>query len=483
MLNELKGRSLTPQERLKIPQQAMPCQSPAARAANMAEAALGYSEEQAQAEALRCLQCKTAPCIKGCPVGVNIPAFISRLQEKDAKAALSIIKEANMLPAMCGRVCPQEKQCMAQCAVGKALKDPMQAVAIGRLERFAADQEKRAAAGPMPASQNAGARKKRVAIAGSGPSGLAAAAELAKAGFYVEVLEAFHKAGGVAVYGIPEFRLPKRIVEEETAALQSLGVVFRTDFLVGRTRAVQELLEQDGFDAVYLAVGAGLPKFLGIPGENLAGVLSANEYLTRNNLMKAYDNQALTPILRGKRVAVLGGGNVAMDASRTAIRLGAQSVSIVYRRTEQELPARAEEIAHAKEEGVQFQLLAQPVAIVSDAKGWAAGVRCLRCRLGEPDASGRRAPQEIAGSEFVLEADLVIPAIGNSSNPLVKQTLPQLAVDRRGNIAADAEGRTNIPRVYAGGDIVLGAATVILAMGQGRKAAKAIIQDLTGEPQ
>jgi glutamate synthase (NADPH/NADH) small chain len=474
ILANLRGKQLGARDRLGIPPQEMPTQAPDVRRRNMSEVATGYSEEQAQAEALRCLQCKTSPCVASCPVKINIPGFIAKIAEGQYGEALGILRESTLFPAICGRVCPQEVQCQATCTVGKSLKSLDKAVSIGRLERFAADIERLAGKKtdipklPPPTG-------KRVAVVGSGPAGLAAAADLAKNGHSVTVFEAFHKPGGVMIYGIPEFRLPKEIVSREIETLEKLGVEIRTNYLVGRTRALKDLFEKDGFDAVFVGSGAGLPKFMNIPGENLIEVFSANEYLTRSNLMRAYDTErADTPIFRVKRIAVLGGGNVAMDAARTALRMGAEKVYIVYRRTETEMPARVEEVAHAKEEGVEFHFLENAKRILGDEKDHVTGMECLSYTLGEPDASGRRSPVLVEGSEHVLDVDAVIVAIGNESNPLLLQTNPDIHVSKRGNIIIDETGKTSMDRVFAGGDIVLGAATVILAMGEGRKAAASI---------
>jgi glutamate synthase (NADPH/NADH) small chain len=474
---------------MAILQQEMPTQDPQERARNMDEVALGYSEDQAVVEASRCLGCANAPCVKGCPVGIDVPAFLRATAGGSFDEAFSIIRESSMLPAICGRVCPQEKQCMSACTVGKAAKDPLKAVAIGRVERFLADRA-REMAPKAPAASRADVRAasvpanaKKVAVVGSGPSGLTAAADLARMGFAVTVFEAFHKAGGVTVYGIPEFRLPKAIVEEELRNLEALGVKIVCDFLVGRTRTIAELMEKDGFEAVYVATGAGLPKFMGIPGEDLVGVFSANEFLTRSNLMKAYDrDRAATPLYSARRVAVFGGGNVAMDAARTALRTGSEEVHVIYRRTEAEMPARREEVEHAKEEGVVFDFLSNPLRIVGDEKGRVHGVECLSYRLGEKDASGRAKPEPIAGSEHIVAMDACIVALGNDSNPLVPATTPGLTVNERGNIVVDANGMTSIPGVFAGGDIVQGAATVILAMGDGRRAARGIRDYLAARP-
>lgn len=472
-------RKLTPKERLAIPPQEMPTQDPEVRKHNMQEVALGYTEEQAHLESLRCLQCKNAPCVPSCPVRIDIPGFIAKIAEGEYAEALAILRKSNLFPAICGRVCPQEVQCQATCTVGRSLKDVDKAVSIGRLERFAADWERlQGTLAVPPVKPKTG---KKVAVIGSGPAGLAAAADLAKEGHEVTIFEAFHKPGGVMVYGIPEFRLPKEIVRREIEVLEKMGVKIVTNFLVGRTRSLKELLEKDGFDAVFIGSGAGLPKFMGIPGENLVGVFSANEYLTRANLMKAYDrSKADTPIYPAKRVAVLGGGNVAMDAARMALRLGAEEVFVIYRRTEKEMPARAEEVAHAKEEGIVFRFLENAKRILGDEKSRVVGIECLSYELGEPDASGRRRPIEIPGSEHIFNVDSVIVAIGNESHPLIRQTTPELAVDKHGHIITDESGKTSMDRVYAGGDIVLGSATVILAMGQGRKAAASINALLSG---
>lgn len=449
----------------------MPVQAPAVRAHNFTEVALGYDEETAVAEAARCLHCKAPQCRKGCPVAVDIPAFIGKIKERDFTGALLKIKETNALPAVCGRVCPQENQCEKHCILAKK----GEAVAIGRLERFAADTYMAKDLPIKPVEYDEKALK--VAVIGSGPSGLSCAGDLAKRGYKVTVFEALHKAGGVLSYGIPEFRLPKdKVVAKEIAAIEKLGVKFELDAVAGRLFTVDELLTDEGFAAVFIGTGAGLPRFQGIPGESLNGVYSANEFLTRCNLMKAYKfPEYATPIKVGKSVAVIGGGNVAMDAARTALRLGAEKVAIVYRRSEAELPARSEEVEHAKEEGIEFKLLNNPVAITGDEAGWVKSMRCVKMELGEPDASGRRRPVPIAGSEFDMPVDTVIVAIGTGPNPIMAHTTPDLELTKRGNIAADEEtGATSKAGVFAGGDIVTGAATVILAMGAGRKAAKAI---------
>ena len=449
----------------------MPEQDPAVRAHNFEEVALGYDEETAVAEAGRCLNCKVPQCRKGCPVQVNIPAFISKVKERDFDGAISIIKESNSLPAVCGRVCPQESQCEKHCVLGKK-GEP---VGIGRLERFAADWQmaKDEEITPMHFAPDA----QKVAVIGAGPAGLTCAGALARKGYRVTIFEALHVAGGVLSYGIPEFRLPKdKVVRKEIANLEKMGVKIELDSVAGRLYTVDELMQEEGFDAVFVGTGAGLPRFMGIPGENLNGVYSANEFLTRCNLMKAYQfPQYATPIHVGKHVAVVGGGNVAMDAARTALRLGAEHVYIVYRRSMEELPARAEEVHHAKEEGIDFRLLNNPVEVIGDEKGWVKALRCVRMELGEPDASGRRRPVPMEGSEFQLEVDTVIIAIGTGPNPIVASTTPGMDTNKRGNIIADEEtGATTKEGVFAGGDIVTGAATVILAMGAGKKAAAAM---------
>lgn len=461
-------------DRMSIPVQEMPSQDPVARAHNMKEVATGYSKEQAVLEAKRCLQCKNPKCVLGCPVGINIPGFIKCVAEERFEDALGVILESSLLPSICGRVCPQENQCQKDCMVGLAKKDVGCAVAIGRIERFVADWAAEHNINSVP--EVAAPTGKKVAIVGSGPAGIAAAADIRKAGHEVVMFEAFHKTGGVLVYGIPEFRLPKKLVETEINKLKTMGVDIETNYLVGRTRTIEELLGEDKFDAIFIGTGAGLPKFMGIPGENYVGVFSANEYLTRSNLMKAYEEEnSDTPLWKAKRVAVFGGGNVAMDAARTALRLGAEKVSIIYRRTREEMPARKEEVEHAMEEGVEFLMLQQPVEITGDENGCVKGVITRKCELGEPDASGRRKPVEIPGSEEEIPYDCVIVSIGNASNPLIKMTTPDIEVNKRGNFIVNEETcETSIPGVYAGGDIVLGAATVILAMGQGRKAAAAI---------
>jgi len=466
-------------DRLAIPAQEMPQQDPAVRRRNVSEVAQGYTQEQARIEAMRCLQCRNAPCVAGCPVRINIRDFVGAVAEGEFGKALDIIKESSLLPAVCGRVCPQEVQCQEKCTVGLSLKDVSKAVSIGRLERFVADLNQNGAASPAVAPPTG----KKVAIIGSGPGGIVAAADARRAGHDVTVFEAFHKPGGVMLYGIPEFRLPKAIVQKELETLKKMGVRIVTNFIVGRTRTIEQLMKEDGFDAVYIGVGAGLPSFMNIEGESLIGVYSANEYLTRANLMKAYDfgKGADTPIAVSKRVAVVGGGNVAMDSARTAVRLGAEKVYLIYRRTEAEMPARVEEVHHAKEEGVEFHLLQNPKRILGDAAGNVTAIECLRYELGEPDASGRRRPVAIPNSEFQIEVDTVIIAIGNLANPLMRQTTPGLEFNKYGNVVVDEQCRTSMPGVFAGGDIVLGAATVILAMGQGRTAAAAMNEYLAGK--
>ncbi len=536
LLQKQNNGGLRPKERLAIPPQEMPQQDGMVRRRNVNEVALGYTEEQARLEALRCLQCRNAPCVEGCPVRIRIREFVGAVAVGDYGQALAIIKENSLLPAVCGRVCPQEVQCQEKCTVGLSLKDVSKAVSIGRLERFVADwggngdprgegvppshpeaipdmQRRCGPASPhQPAPRAAGEERgqdalateeqgqdalatkeqgrdalatvpavgpatgMKVAIIGSGPGGIVAAADTRRAGHEVIVFEAFHKPGGVMVYGIPEFRLPKAIVEREIDTLRQMGVKIVTNFIVGRTRTIAQLMQEDGFDAVYVGVGAGLPSFMGIEGESLIGVYSANEYLTRANLMKAYEfgRGADTPIARSRKVAVVGGGNVAMDAARTAVRLGAEKVYLIYRRTEKEMPARVEEVHHAKEEGVEFHLLQSPKRILGDAGSNVTAVECLRYELGEPDASGRRRPIAIPGSEFQIEVDTAIIAIGNLANPLIRQTTPGLEFNKWGNLVVDENCRTSMEGIYAGGDIVLGAATVILAMGQGRTAAAAM---------
>ncbi len=447
---------------------AMPVQDPKERARNFEEVALGYTEEMAVSEAQRCLQCKHMPCVSGCPVNIQIPDFIKKVAEGDFEGAYQVISLSSSLPAVCGRVCPQESQCEGKCVRG--IKGD--AVSIGKLERFVADWAKENGIKPVPAAEKNG---HKIAVIGSGPAGLTCAGDLAKLGYDVTIFEALHKAGGVLSYGIPEFRLPKdKVVAAEIENVKSLGVKIETNVIIGKSVTIDELLKDEGFEAVFIGSGAGLPMFMGIPGENANGVFSANEFLTRNNLMKAFRDDYDTPIAHGKKVAVVGGGNVAMDAARTALRLGAE-VHVIYRRSEAELPARAEEVHHAKEEGIIFDLLTNPVEILTDDKDWVTGIRCIRMELGEPDASGRRRPVEIPGSEFEIEVDEVIMSLGTSPNPLISSTTYGLDVNRRKCIVAEEEtGKTSKEGVYAGGDAVTGAATVILAMGAGKAGAKGI---------
>jgi len=447
----------------------MPEQPAEERRRNFNEVALGYEAATARAEAARCLQCKTAPCRQGCPVEINIPQFIKHVKEGDFDAAIDEIKTKNNLPAVCGRVCPQEDQCEKYCIMGKK-GEP---VGIGRLERFAADYAM--AKGREDKTEVPAVVLGKVAVIGAGPAGLTTAGDLARMGYKVTVFEALHAAGGVLMYGIPEFRLPKAIVQKEIDALRKLGVDIQVNAVIGKTYTIDELLNEEGYDAVFIGTGAGLPHFMDIPGENYNGVYSANEFLTRVNLMKAYKHpQTATPVRIGRSVAVIGGGNVAMDSARTALRLGAEKVYIVYRRSMDELPARHEEVEHAVEEGVDFRLLAAPVQVLGDEKGWVKGIECIKMELGEPDASGRGSPVPVAGSNFVLDVDTVVIAIGQGPNPLIQNTTPGLAVNKRGNIVADEMGATSKEGVFAGGDIVTGAATVILAMGAGKKAAAKI---------
>ena len=454
----------------------MPSQEPEVRAHNFSEVATGYTEEMALDEAMRCLNCKNMPCVSGCPVKIHIPAFIEKIKEGDFEGAYQVINKSSSLPAVCGRVCPQESQCESKCVRG--IKG--EPVGIGRLERFVADWHNTFST-EAPAIPEANGHK--VAVVGSGPAGLTCAGDLAKQGYQVTVFEALHLAGGVLVYGIPEFRLPKAIVQKEVDTLKALGVDVQTNVVVGKTITIDELFE-DGYEAVFVGSGAGLPRFMGIPGESYKGVYSANEFLTRSNLMKAYKADSTTPIMQAKKVAVVGGGNVAMDAARTALRLGAEEVSIVYRRSLDELPARAEEVEHAMEEGIKFRVLNNPVEILGfenpDDKrdprnGFVTGMKCIKCELGEPDEKGRRRPVEVEGSEWILDVDCVIISIGTSPNPLIKSTTAGLEVNRHGGIIVEEEtGKTTKDGVYAGGDAVTGAATVILAMGAGKTAAKAI---------
>ena len=448
-------------------------QEAAARAKNFDEVCLGYNKEEAMEEAARCINCKNAQCVKGCPVAIDIPAFIEQVKLGNIEAAYQIISQSSALPAVCGRVCPQESQCEGRCIRG-IKGDP---ISIGKLERFVADWARENNIKPEPAKEKNG---KKVAVIGSGPAGLTCAGDLARLGYDVTIFEALHEAGGVLVYGIPEFRLPKEeVVAKEIANVESLGVKIEKNVIIGKSITIDELIEEEGFEAVFIGSGAGLPKFMGIPGENANGVFSANEYLTRSNLMKAFNEDSNTPIMRGKKVAVVGGGNVAMDAARTALRLGAE-VHIVYRRSEEELPARVEEVHHAKEEGIIFHLLTNPVEILTDDNGWVNGIRCVRMELGEPDESGRRRPVVIPDSEYVIDVDTVIMALGTSPNPLISSTTEGLDTNRWKCIVADENnGATSKEGVYAGGDAVTGAATVILAMGAGKNAARGIHEYLS----
>ena len=449
-------------------------QEPLVRAKNFDEVCYGYTLEEAQAEASRCLNCKNAQCMKGCPVSIDIPGFIQQITEGNIEEAYNIISKSSALPAVCGRVCPQETQCEGKCIRG--IKG--EAVSIGKLERFVADYAMEHGLKPRKENEPNGIK---VAVIGSGPSGLTCAGDLARKGYDVTIFEALHQAGGVLVYDIPEFRLPKeRVVAKEIENVKALGVKIETNVVVGRSVTIDELLEKEGFRAVFIGSGAGLPKFMNIPGETLNGVFSANEYLTRSNLMKSFREESPTPIMKSKKVAVVGGGNVAMDAARTALRLGAE-VHIVYRRGEEELPARVEEVHHAKEEGIIFDLLTNPTEILGDENGWVKGIRCVRMELGEPDESGRRSPQPVAGSEFDIDVDTVIMSLGTSPNPLISMTTKGLDTNKRKCIVAEeTTGKTSREGVYAGGDAVTGAATVILAMGAGKEAAKAIDEYLKG---
>ena len=473
MSNDAAGNTvgkLTNKERMKIPRHGMPEQDPLERAKNFLEVPLGYTPELAIEEAERCIQCKNPKCIEGCPVNVKIPQFIFHVAMGNFQLAAQTLKETNALPAVCGRVCPQEEQCEAVCTIGAKVEP----VAIGRIERFVADWER--ASGKISLPPIAAPTGKKVAIIGAGPAGLTCAGDLAKLGHAVTIFEALHKPGGVLVYGIPEFRLPKQIVDAEVRFLEKLGVQIQCDFVVGMTRTVDELMNEDGFDAVFIGTGAGLPYFMGIPGENLNGVYSANEFLTRVNLMKGFEfpNHADTPVPMAKHVAVIGGGNTAMDSARTARRLPwTEKVYIVYRRSSVEMPARKEEIHHVEQEGIEFLLLTNPIRFIGN-NGWLVGMECQKMELGEPDASGRRKPVPISGSEFVLDVEAAIVATGNGSNPLINKTTPGLTINKYGNIIADETGKTSREGVWAGGDIVIGAATVIKAMGAGKKAAAAI---------
>ena len=450
-------------------------QEPQVRAANFEEVCLGYNEEEAKCEASRCINCKNAQCIKGCPVSINIPGFIEQVKDGNFEEAYKIISESSALPAVCGRVCPQESQCEGKCIRG--IKG--EAISIGKLERFVADWARENGIKPVPAAEKNG---KKVAVIGSGPAGLTCAGDLAKLGYDVTIFEALHKAGGVLVYGIPEFRLPKDgVVAKEIENVKSLGVKIETNVVIGKSVKIDELMAEEGFEAVFIGSGAGLPRFMGIPGEQANGVFSANEFLTRNNLMKAFKEEYETPISRGKKVVVVGGGNVAMDAARTALRLGAET-HIVYRRGEEELPARREEVHHAKEEGIIFDLLQNPTEILVDENGWVKGIKLIKMELGEPDASGRRSPVEIPGSEYEIACDTVIMSLGTSPNPLISSTTEGLEINRHKCIVANEEdGSTSKAAVFAGGDAVTGAATVIMAMGAGKAAAKGIHEYLSAK--
>ncbi len=478
--SEIKAQSIPeakPKKREKIPRQPMPEQAPEDRRHNFDEVPYGYTPELAMLEASRCLDCKKPGCVEGCPVHIDIPGFIRFVKEGKFIEAAQHIKQQNALPAVCGRVCPQEEQCESKCILG--VKG--ESVAIGRLERFCADYERNSGQVQLP--EIPPKTGKRVAVIGAGPAGLTVAGDLIKLGHEVTVFEALHEPGGVLMYGIPEFRLPKEIVRAEVAYLKRLGVEFVMDFVVGRNCTIRELFEEEGYHAVFIGTGAGLPSFMGIPGENLVGVYSANEYLTRSNLMKAYLFPKYdTPPIKRNKVAVVGGGNVAMDAARTALRLGGD-VSIVYRRAREQMPARAEEIHHAEEEGVKMMLLNNPIRIIGDERHRVVAMECIRMELGEPDASGRRRPVPIKGSEFIMEVDTVIIAIGNQPNPLIPQSMPELQTTKHGTIVVDSETMmTSVPGIFAGGDIVSGAATVISAMGQARTAASSIHRYLSGEP-
>ena len=464
-MTDLRGMKLTAKQRMELERQQMPERDAQERARDFKEVNLGLPEQLAILEAQRCLQCKNAKCVEGCPVGIDIPAFITKITEGDFLAAAAILRKDNNLPAVTGRVCPQETQCEALCIRCKKSTP----VAIGYLERFVADYEMQHKKGVDAVTVER--KNKKVACVGSGPAGVSCAGELAKMGYDVTIFEAFHKPGGVLIYGIPEFRLPNNIVSREMENLQALGVKIETNVIVGRTVTIKDLMELEGFEAVFIANGAGLPSFMRIPGENLKGVYSANEYLTRINLMEAYKPYADTPVVKGKRVVVVGGGNTAMDAVRTSKRLGADESILAYRRAQEQMPARVEEAHHAKQEGIRFEMLTAPTEILSTSDGWVSGLRCVRMELGEPDASGRRRPIPIEGSEFVIDCDLVVVAIGINANPLLTQATPDIKVNKWGYIEADDNAMTSMPGVFAGGDIVRGAATVILAMGDGKNAA------------
>ncbi len=471
-----KYENLSKKERQAIPRHDMPEQEPLVRAKNFKEVPFGYSIETAMEEAARCIECKKPKCIDGCPVGINIPGFIREIRRNNLQGAIRVMKDQNALPAICGRVCPQEEQCESKCILG--VKG--ESVAIGRLERFIADWERDS--GNIEIPEIAPPTGRKIAVVGCGPAGLTVAGDLAKLGHDVTIFEALHKPGGVLIYGIPEFRLPKAIVEAEVNYVEKLGVKIVYNAVIGKYLTIEELFEEEGFHAVFIGVGAGLPYFMNIPGENLIGVYSANEYLTRSNLMKAYDFPNYdTPVIRSKNVAVVGGGNVAMDSARTALRLGADNVYLVYRRSQTEMPARNEEIHHAEQEGIQFNLLTNPIEIYGNEKGRVTGMKCIRMELGEPDASGRRRPVPIEGSEFTLDVDTVVMSIGNGANPLLTRATPELETNKWGNIVADDDtAATSMPGVYAGGDIVIGAATVILAMGAGKTASAAMHEYVMG---
>jgi len=479
MAEEKKNKNeLSRKERMQLPRQKMPEQKPDDRVKNFKEVPLGLTPEMAMAEARRCIACPKPKCVEGCPVEVDIPAFVALVEQGDFVAAARKIKETNALPAICGRVCPQEEQCEQRCVLTKKYNS----VGIGNLERFVADSEREQGEIEIPKLPEKSG--KRIAIVGSGPAGLTVAADLALMGHEVDIFEALHKPGGVLIYGIPEFRLPKSIVANEVDYLKKMGVKVHTSYVIGKLDTVDELMEEGGFDAVFIGTGAGLPNFMRLEGENLNGIYSANEFLTRSNLMAAYDfPNCDTPIKVGKNVAVLGGGNTAMDSVRTSLRLGAENAYIIYRRSREEMPARIEEIHHAEQEGVQFNLLTNPVKYIGDENGWVKAMECVRMKLGEPDSSGRRRPVVIEGSNFVIPIDTVVVAIGNSSNPLIPQTTPGLKTNRWGNIEADPETMmTSRPGVFAGGDIVTGGATVILAAGAGKVAARAIHRYVLGMP-
>jgi glutamate synthase (NADPH/NADH) small chain len=472
-MKKKSSNPLRPADRLKVPRQQASEQTPEARNRNFLEVSFGFDEERALVEATRCLECKDPSCIKGCPVNIDIRGFIELMLEHDYLGAITKVREANALPGICGRVCPQESQCEIMCALGKKYTP----IAIGKLERFLADYETRHDLFALPAVTER--REEKVAIVGSGPSGLTCAAELAKRGYGVTIFEALHAPGGVLRYGIPEFRLPRDILDLEIGRVKALGVEIITNFVVGRTGTIDELFDEWGFSAIYLATGAGTPHFMGIPGENLSGVYSANEFLSRVNLMKAYKFPEYdTPIRIGKQVAVIGGGNTAMDAVRTALRLGAETAYLIYRRSREEMPARVEEIHHAEEEGVQFGLLTNPTRILGNERNWVCGIECQRMALGEPDGSGRRKPVPIPGSEFILEVQTVIEAIGQSPNPIIQATTPGLDVSKRGTVVTDEKKETSRPGIFAGGDLARGGATVILAMRDGKVAAESIDEHL-----